>query len=174
MSLNRRKSSFFAQGEDLKIHVTQPQITVSFGEDFSKPIFIDKRQKELRALRRQKVDKKLAQYDILLNGYSTRVRKKILKLGVPVATIESGSIFGQYALVDNGPRNAGIFCLEECYFMTFDQDTFNLIKSFYSQEFNQRRNFIQSILPIIETFGEERKIKTIQYFEPDSIQRVIN
>ena len=81
-------------------------------------------------------------------------------------------MFGQYALVNNDHRNAGIFCLEECFLMVFDQESFNLIKKFYSQEFNQRRAFICSVIPVIENLGEESKIKTIQYFEPETFLRV--
>jgi CRP-like cAMP-binding protein len=114
----------------------------------------------------------MAKFDHLLKGYPRTMKRMIFGYGQPVATISQFHMFGQLALVNNDPRSAGIYTLEDCQFMTFDQETFNLIKKFYSQEFNLRRRFIQEILPIIETFGEERKIQTIQYFEPEIYLRV--
>lgn len=130
-------------------------------------------QRQLRKQRRnEKEERKLQKFDNLLKGYPKMMKRIILSYGVPVATIGPGQMFGQYALISNDPRNAGIYCMEDSHFMTFDHQTFSLIKKFYNQEFNQRRKFIQSVLPILESFSEERTIQTIQYFEPEIFQRV--
>ena len=46
------------------------------------------------------------------------------------------------------------------------------MKKFYNKDFNERRKFIQGILPVIETFAEDKKIEAIQYFEPETYLRV--
>lgn len=81
-------------------------------------------------------------------------------------------MFGQYALVNNDLRSATIICATDCLLMVFNQESFEMIKKFFSRDFNQRRAFIQSLLPCFENFTEDTKIKTIQYFEPESFVRV--
>jgi len=58
--------------------------------------------------------------DNILKGLPKHTKRLIRMNGNPVATIEAGQMFGQYALVNNDHRNAGIFCLEKSYLMVFD------------------------------------------------------
>jgi len=90
-----------------------------------------------------------------------------------LATIPEGKIFGEVALLSNDPRSASILAIEDCTFMVVYRREFEIIKQCYSHEFIERRAFLTSVMPSIDSMKEMRSLmKFLQYFEVVTFSRV--
>lgn len=164
----QRRKSFFRGSIELKI---EPVVSKAF-DNIVKKVEKEKMEKKLR--KKGKFRPKNKSKGSLLEGVSEFSKQVINGYGVPVAIINEGEMFGQFALVNNKPRNAAIFSIDECEFMIFHKKHFNFIKKFYSKEFNNRRNFIENVIPpIADELTEQKKMHFIQNFTQCQFQRVI-
>jgi len=101
------------------------------------------------------------------------VRARIPMTENLVAKIGYGRIFGQVALLSNDSRTASILTLEETTLMVIDKKEFDVIKNCYSSEFNERKVFLTSVMPSIDSMKEMRSLmKFLQYFEVVTFSRV--
>ena len=105
-----------------------------------------------------------------LNPESAKIAKKH---GTPLAILHDGSMFGQYALLDDKPRNASIMTLTECEFMIFNQKDINYIKGAFKKELSIKKRFLSGIIVAIDAIKEEKKAQEfIQFFESMNFQKV--
>lgn len=101
------------------------------------------------------------------------VRKEIPQYGRLIAKLGYGEIFGQIALQRNEPRNASIMALEDISLMVIHKQEFDYIKVYYSYEFNERKSFISSAIPQIDTLKDIKTLtRFLQYFELVTFSRV--
>ena len=101
------------------------------------------------------------------------IANSILDYGKLIVKLGYGEIFGQNALQRNEPRNASIIALEDVYLMVIHKKEFDLIKNYYSSEFNSRKQFITSVIPQIDSIKDLRTLtKLLQYFEMVTFSRV--
>lgn len=164
-----RRRSFFRGSIELKI---EPVVSKAF-QNIAKKAEEKQKKKENKEKKIKKTEKK--NKGSLLAGINELSKQIINGYGVPVAIIHEGEMFGQFALVNDENRNAAIFTLEDCEFMVFHKKHFNFIKKYYSKEFNQRRNFIESVIPpIVDELTEQKKMHFIQNFTQTKFQRVIS
>lgn len=162
-----KRKSFFRGSIQLKI---EPVVSKAF-EKIAKKAADEKKERKMKKLGKVKSPK--SRREGLLNGVSEFSKQVINGYGVPVAIVENGEMFGQFALVNNDNRNAAIFTIENCEFMIFHKKHFNFIKKFFSKEFNERRNFIENVIPpIADELAEKKKMHFIQNFTQTRFQRV--
>ncbi len=101
------------------------------------------------------------------------IRKELPQYGRLIAKLGYGEIFGQIALQRNEPRNASIMALEDISLMVIHRQEFDYIKIYYSYEFNERKAFISSAIPQIDTLKDIKTLtRFLQYFEQVIFSRV--
>ena len=82
------------------------------------------------------------------------VKKIISTYGNLIAKMGYGQIFGQVALQNNKPRNASVIAIDDLHLMVIHKTEFEVIKVYYSCEFNERKQFLSTILPQLESVQE--------------------
>lgn len=98
----------------------------------------------------------------------------ILTYGKLVAKIGRGLMFGDVALLSNSPRNATIIALEDTELMAFSKIEFEIIKTYYSKEFAERRLFLKGLVPQIENLRDSRRVaQFLQFLEPAVFKKVL-
>lgn len=111
--------------------------------------------------------------DEIYEDVEYEVKTVIPHFGKMIAKIPAGKIFGQVALTSNAPRNATILTLDDTYLMVINKKEFELIKDFYSDEMEERRTFLSSVIPQLETVSDIRTLnKMLQFFEIATFTRV--
>lgn len=98
----------------------------------------------------------------------------VLAYGNPVFIKQSGQMFGEVALIEDTARTATLIALSDCMMMTFTKKNFSYIKSYYEQEFEQRKEFLMKLLPQIDLAHEEKKKNNfVMNFVEKKFNRVI-
>lgn len=112
--------------------------------------------------------------DEIYEDVEYEVKTVIPHFGKMIAKIPAGKIFGQVALTSNAARNATILTLDDTYLLVINKKEFELIKDFYSDEMEERRSFLSSALPQLETVSDIRTLnKMLQFFEIATFTRVV-
>ena len=76
-----------------------------------------------------------------------------------VATFESGSSFGELALESSKPRNASIFCIKACHFLSLEKKHyFKFIRRVITEKKEDIKEFIQN-LPLFKSVSKNALFK---------------
>lgn len=109
--------------------------------------------------------------DPIYQGENIRMLKKLSYYGDLLAKLNFGRIFGQTGLLNNNPRNASILTLEDTEFMVFHKTALDAIKGLYSQDLNQRKEYLMKMIPAMELINNQlRIIQMIEFFKPHRYQ----
>lgn len=93
--------------------------------------------------------------------------RKLSYYGDLLAKLGFGIIFGQTALLNDNPRNASIITLEPCEFMVFHKKALDMIKTFYSKDFVERKNYLLKMIPEMSLINNQLRItQIIEFFKP--------
>ena len=109
---------------------------------------------------------------LLLEGLSDEIIMGMEPYGEPIVIIDAGKIFGQFALESDNPRNASIYTIDDCDFMTFQKKDYKFIMKFYNHEFNERRKTVEKFFPRSNQLIEDKKLQFVQFFDPKIKTRV--
>lgn len=96
-----------------------------------------------------------------------RIRRVMEQYGRIAAVCGFGEIFGEVALVSNQPRAATVVTAEDCHLMVFSKETFNYVKSTYTNEFLERKKILQTVFPSMKEIRDTQIVNKIaQMFVP--------
>lgn len=111
----------------------------------------------------------------MFRGMDTDIKKAVLIHGNLIVRLRYGQIFGQYALQNNDPRSASVIAADHLSLMVIDKKEFDIIKDFYSTEFNLRQQFLANILPRLDSTKDiKMHTKFIRSFDVVNMQKVVS
>ena len=85
--------------------------------------------------RRQKIN--LSKHTSFYADLERKTCEIASEFGEPIAVIQPGYMFGQFALLNTKPRNATILAIEDCRLMVFHKKEFDHITAFSTDCFHR-------------------------------------
>lgn len=105
--------------------------------------------------------------DPIYQGESLKLMKRLSFYGDMLAKLNFGRLFGDTALMNDNLRNASILTLEETEFMVFHKSALDVIKKYYSKDFNQKLEFLIKLIPEMALITNKSRITQIsEFFKP--------
>jgi len=109
--------------------------------------------------------------DPIYQGEDRRVLRKLLYYGDLLAKLGYGALFGETGILNDNLRNATVVAMEPTELMVFHKDALDMIKRFYSQDFNQRKTFLMKMIPEIAMISNQLRItQLIEFFKPIKVK----
>ena len=75
-----------------------------------------------------------------------------------LAKLTFGRLFGETGLLNDNLRNASTLAIEDTSFMVFHKQALDLIKTFYSNDFIERKNFMIKLIPEIGLINNQLRV----------------
>ena len=85
--------------------------------------------------------------DAVYQGESLKMMKKLSYYGDLLAKLTFGRLFGETGLLNDNPRNASIITLEDTDFMVFHKTALDMIRTFYSKDFTEKKQYLLKMIP---------------------------
>lgn len=105
--------------------------------------------------------------DAVYQGESLKTMKKLSYYGDLLAKLTYGRLFGETGLLNDNPRNASIITLEDTDFMVFHKNALDLIKTYYSKDFTEKKQYLHKMVPEMSMINNQLRItQIIEFFKP--------
>lgn len=97
--------------------------------------------------------------------------KKLSYYGDLLAKLTFGRLFGETGLLNDNPRNASIITLEDTDFMVFHKTALDMIRTFYSKDFTEKKQYLLKMIPEMTMINNQLRItQMIEFFKPATIR----
>ena len=125
------------------------------------------KDKNLKAFESETAGKYPSFNDPIYQGEDRRLLRKLLYYGDLLAKLGYGALFGETGILNDNLRNATIVAMEPTELMVFHKEALEMIRRYYSQDFNQRKTFLMKMIPEISMISNQLRItQLIEYFKP--------
>ena len=84
--------------------------------------------------------------------------KKLSYYGDLLAKLTFGRLFGETGLLNDNPRNASIITLEDTDFMVFHKTALDMIRTFYSKDFTEKKEYLLKMIPEMTMINNQLRI----------------
>lgn len=109
--------------------------------------------------------------DAVYQGENLRLLKNLAYYGDLLAKLTFGMLFGETGLLNDNPRNASIIAMEPTEMMVFHKKSLDLIKTFYSNEFTERKTLLTKLIPELSMINSQTRItQLLEFFKPQRYQ----